>query len=38
MYPRYPDWLRVRSQLNASGVFDSPFTERVGISTPRFTP
>jgi hypothetical protein len=38
MYPRYPDWLQVHSQLNASGVFDSPFTERVGISAQRFTP
>jgi D-arabinono-1,4-lactone oxidase len=38
MYPRYPDWLRVLGKLNASGVFDSPFTERVGISAPRFTP
>ncbi|MBV9416087.1 MAG: FAD-binding protein [Solirubrobacterales bacterium] len=38
MYPRYPDWLAVYNRLNSSGVFDSPFTERVGISTPRFTP
>lgn len=38
MYPRYPDWLQVLSQLNASGVFDSPFTERVGISAQHFTP
>ena len=38
MYPRYPDWRQVHDQLNASGVFDSPFTERVGISAPRFTP
>ena len=38
MYPRYPDWLRVHNQLNSSGVFDSPFTERVGISAQRFTP
>jgi hypothetical protein len=38
MYPRYPDWLQVHNRLNASGVFDSPFTERVGISAPRFTP
>jgi L-gulono-1,4-lactone dehydrogenase len=36
MYPRYPDWLQVLRQLNASGVFDSPFTERVGISAQRF--
>jgi FAD binding domain/D-arabinono-1,4-lactone oxidase len=38
MYPRYADWLQVLSQLNASGVFDSPFTERVGISAQHFTP
>jgi hypothetical protein len=38
MYPRYADWLQVYSQLNASGVFDSPFTDRVGISAQRFTP
>jgi L-gulono-1,4-lactone dehydrogenase len=38
MYPRYPDWLRVHSELNSSGVFASPFTERVGISAQRFTP
>ncbi len=38
MYPRYPDWLRVHNELNSSGVFNSPFTERVGISAQRFTP
>jgi L-gulono-1,4-lactone dehydrogenase len=38
MYPRYPDWLSVHNQLNASGVFNSPFTERVGISAQRYTP
>ncbi|HEY4826752.1 MAG TPA: D-arabinono-1,4-lactone oxidase [Solirubrobacteraceae bacterium] len=38
MYPRYRDWLDIYRQLNSSGVFDSPFTERVGISAPRFTP
>jgi hypothetical protein len=38
MYPRYEDWLDVHRRLNASGVFDSPFTDRVGISTSRFTP
>jgi L-gulono-1,4-lactone dehydrogenase len=38
MYPRYRDWLDVHRQLNSSGVFDSPFTERVGISPQRFTP
>ena len=38
MYPHYRDWLDVHRRLNASGVFDSPFTDRVGISTARFTP
>jgi L-gulono-1,4-lactone dehydrogenase len=38
MYPRYHDWLDVHRRLNSSGVFDSPFTDRVGISTQRFTP
>ena len=31
LYPRWDDWLRVRRELCASGVFDSPFTRRVGI-------
>ena len=30
-YPRWDDWLAVQRQFNASGVFDSPFTRRVGI-------
>jgi L-gulono-1,4-lactone dehydrogenase len=38
MYPRYRDWLDVHRRLNSSGVFDSPFTDRVGISSQRFTP
>lgn len=36
MYPRYADWLAVQRRFNASGVFDSPFTKRVGISASRF--
>lgn len=32
MYPRYGDWQRVHETLNASGVFDSPFSRRVGLS------
>jgi L-gulono-1,4-lactone dehydrogenase len=36
MYPRYEDWLDVYRRLNESGVFDGPFTERVGISRERF--
>jgi len=31
LYPRWDDWLAVARELNASGVFDSPFTRRVGI-------
>jgi hypothetical protein len=36
MYPRFDDWLEVHRRLNASGVFDSPFSKRVGISGSRF--
>jgi L-gulono-1,4-lactone dehydrogenase len=36
MYPRFEDWLAVHSRLNGSGVFDSPFSKRVGISVSRF--
>jgi hypothetical protein len=32
MYPRYADWQQVHEALNASGVFDSPFSRRVGFS------
>ena len=32
MYPRYRDWQAIHAELNASGVFDSPFSKRVGIS------
>ena len=35
LYPRYQEWLDVHRQMNSSGVFDSPFTERVGISAAR---
>ena len=38
MYPRFADWLAVHRRLNASGVFDSPFSKRVGISSSRFVP
>jgi hypothetical protein len=31
LYPRWADWLAVQRRFNASGVFDSPFTARVGI-------
>jgi L-gulono-1,4-lactone dehydrogenase len=36
MYPRYRDWLAQHARFNASGVFDSPFSKRVGISRSRF--
>jgi hypothetical protein len=32
LYPRYRDWLKVHGELNASGVFNSPFSKRVGIA------
>lgn len=38
MYPRYDDWLAVHEQLNASGVFNSPFSKRVGISRSVYQP
>ena len=31
LYPAYDRWLAVHDELNASGVFDSPFSKRVGI-------
>lgn len=30
-YPRWADWMAAEADYNDSGVFDSPFTERVGI-------
>lgn len=38
MYPRLADWLDVRSRLDPDGVFDSPFTKRVGLSRESFVP
>ncbi len=32
LYPRWDEWTAVEREYNASGVFDSPFTKRVGIS------
>lgn len=32
LYPELDRWLAVHDELNASGVFDSPFSKRVGIS------
>jgi L-gulonolactone oxidase len=31
-YPKWDEWLAVRRRFNATGVFDSEFTDRVGIS------
>jgi hypothetical protein len=31
LYPRWPAWLDAHRVLNASSVFDSPFSQRVGI-------
>jgi hypothetical protein len=31
-YPRYADWQSIHELFNASGVFDSPFSRRVGIA------
>jgi L-gulono-1,4-lactone dehydrogenase len=33
LYPRLDDWLGVHAELNSSGVFNSPFSKRVGISS-----
>ena len=38
MYPRYEEWQAVHRQMNATGVFDSPFSKRSGIASDRFTP
>ena len=35
LYPRWPEWLAVEREFNRTGVFDSPFTRRVGITRPR---
>jgi len=33
LYPRWDDWMAVQREFNASGVFNSSFTRRVGISS-----
>jgi hypothetical protein len=33
LYPRLDRWLAVRRDLDATGVFSSPFTKRVGLTT-----
>jgi hypothetical protein len=32
LYPRFGTWLKAYERFNASGVFDSEFTDRIGIS------
>jgi FAD/FMN-containing dehydrogenase len=32
LYPRWADWLRTYERMNATAVFDSHFTDRIGIS------
>jgi hypothetical protein len=32
LYPRWADWRRTYERMNATGVFDSAFTDRIGIS------
>lgn len=32
LYPRWDAWLKAYERFNASGVFDSEFTDRIGIS------
>jgi hypothetical protein len=34
-YPKFSQWLTVYRTLNSSGMFNSPFTDRLGISTPK---
>jgi L-gulono-1,4-lactone dehydrogenase len=32
LYPKWDRWMAVEGEYNSSGVFNSPFTDRVGIS------
>jgi FAD/FMN-containing dehydrogenase len=32
LYPMWPQWMAAYDQFNESGVFNSPFTDRIGIS------
>jgi hypothetical protein len=32
LYPQWSAWMGIEERFNASGVFDAPFTRRVGIS------
>lgn len=33
LYPEWARWLETRARFNATGVFDSAFTDRIGISS-----
>ena len=35
MFPQYDRWLSLYRQLNTSGIFNSVFTDRLGISVPK---
>ena len=35
MYPKWQAWKAVYERFNETGVFNSPFTDRIGISRPR---
>jgi hypothetical protein len=35
MYPKWPQWMAAYARFNATGVFNSRFTDRIGISRPR---
>jgi hypothetical protein len=34
LYPQLDRWLDVHDRLNPGGVFDGPFSKRVGIARP----
>ena len=35
MYPKWRQWLAAYEDFNDSGLFNAPFTDRIGISRPR---
>jgi FAD/FMN-containing dehydrogenase len=38
MYPQYRRWMDARARLDPDGVFDGPFSKRIGLSADRFEP
>ena len=38
MYPQLDRWLEVHADFNETGVFDGPFSRRVGLATQAFRP